>query len=45
MFILNNVSSTVLQKGQDTPGMGSWAYITIVEKNYKNNNLYHVPTM
>ena len=33
MFTLNNVSSAVLQKGQDLSGMGRWTFLTILGKN------------
>ena len=32
MFTLDNVSSAVLQKGQDPSGMGRWTFLTILGK-------------
>ena len=40
MFTLNNVSSAVLQKGQDLSGMGRWTFITILGKNNSRTTIF-----
>ena len=40
MFTLANVSSTVLQKGQDPSGMGRWTFIKILGKNNPRTTIF-----
>ena len=40
MLTLNNVSSEILQKEQDTLGMGTLTYITILRKNNRITTIY-----
>ena len=40
MFTLNNVSSTVLQKGQYPSGMGRWTFLTILGKNNSRTTIF-----
>ena len=40
MFALNNISSAVLQKGQDPSGMGRWTFITILGKNNTRTSIF-----
>ena len=40
MFTLNNVSSAVLQKGQDPPGMGLCTFITILGKHNNRTTVF-----
>ena len=40
MFTLNSVSFVVLQKGQDSSGMGSWIYLIILGKDNRRTKLF-----
>ena len=40
MFTLDNVSSAVLQKGQDPSGMGRWNFLTILGKHNSRTTIF-----
>ena len=42
MFTLNSGSSAVLQKGQDSSGMGSWTYLTILGKCNRGTTIFTI---
>ena len=42
MFALSNISSAVLQKGQDPSGMGRWTFITILGKNNTQTSIFTI---
>ena len=40
MFTLNNISSVVLQKGQDSSGIGRWTYLIILGKYNRQTTIF-----
>ena len=42
MALLNNLSSSLIQKVKDPSGMGRWTYDTILRKNNKKTTLFNV---